>query len=197
MTGGTVMGGMSGWSFCMSYSPFSAAVFGCCCKSAVNPQSRLSKKIRYASSFWQVDRIFFFVSGQNRKPGPQKGRKHDEIPRTEFGRRLFRTRKSRGLTQTEFGKQVGLSKRAVSYYEGSAQEGPPLSTLTRMAQVLGVTVSYLLGESTQKAIKSEISPQLKKHIKMLESLPSKEQKTILNIIEIAAEKTRKSEKEDE
>jgi len=66
-----------------------------------------------------------------------------------------------------------------------------------MAQVLGVTVSYLLGESTQKAIKSEISPQLKKHIKMLESLPSKEQKTILNIIEIAAEKTRKSEKEDE
>jgi transcriptional regulator with XRE-family HTH domain len=137
------------------------------------------------------------VSGQNRKPGPQKGRKHDEIPRTEFGRRLFRTRKSRGLTQTEFGKQVGLSKRAVSYYEGSAQEGPPLSTLTRMAQVLGVTVSYLLGESTQKAIKSEISPQLKKHIKMLESLPSKEQKTILNIIEIAAEKTRKSEKEDE
>ncbi|MBN1981173.1 MAG: helix-turn-helix transcriptional regulator [Chitinivibrionales bacterium] len=122
--------------------------------------------------------------------GPTKGKKHSEVLCSDFGQRLFRTRKSRGLSQTELGKRVGLSKRMISHYEGNAQEGPPLTTLSNIADALGVTVSYLLGESTQKALKSEVSPHLLKHVRVLEQLSHKEQKTILNMIEIAASKNK-------
>jgi transcriptional regulator with XRE-family HTH domain len=125
------------------------------------------------------------------KPGPSRGKKHSDIARSDFGVRLFRTRKSRGLSQTELGKRVNLSKRMISHYEGDAPEGPPLQTLARIADALGVSVSYLLGESTQKALKSDVSPHLIKHVRALEDLPPKEQKTILNMIEIAAAKTKK------
>lgn len=121
-----------------------------------------------------------------KKPGPTGGKKHDEIVRSDFGERLFRTRKSRGLSQTDLGGKVGLSKRMISHYEGRAQEGPPLQTVTQIAAALNVTVSYLLGESPLKSIKSDISPHLRKHVQALEQLPTKEQKTILNMIEIAS-----------
>jgi transcriptional regulator with XRE-family HTH domain len=94
------------------------------------------------------------------------------------------------LSQTELGKRVNLSKRMISHYEGDAPEGPPLQTLARIADALGVSVSYLLGESTQKALKSDVSPHLLKYVRALEELPPKEQKTILNMIEIAATKTK-------
>jgi transcriptional regulator with XRE-family HTH domain len=135
--------------------------------------------------------IVYFLFMKKVKPGPSRGKKHSEVPRSDFGARLFRTRKSRGLSQTELGKQINLSKRMISHYEGDAPEGPPLQTLTRIADALGVTVSYLLGESTQKALKSDVSPYLLKHVRALEELPPKEQKTILSMIEIAAAKTKK------
>lgn len=127
---------------------------------------------------------------EKKKPGPSQGKKHVEVERSPFGERLFKTRKVRGLSQTELGRRVGLSKRMISHYEGKAEEGPPLNTLARIAEALNVTISYLLGESTQKALGNEVSPHLRKYIKELEQLPPKEQKTILNMIEIAAEKNK-------
>lgn len=132
----------------------------------------------------------YFLFMKKMKPGPIQGKKHIEVERSPFGERLFKTRKIRGLSQTELGKRVGLSKRMISHYEGKAEEGPPLNTLSRIAEALNVSVSYLLGESTQKALGSEISPHLRKYVKELELLPPKELKTILNMIEIAVEKNK-------
>jgi len=126
---------------------------------------------------------------KQKKPGPAKGRKHTDIKRSPFGERLSQARKARGLSQQELGAKAGLSKRMVSRYEGDFT-GPPMETLTRLARALNVTVSYLLGESTQKAIKDDVKPNLRKHINTLQELPPKEQKTILNMIEIAAAKNK-------
>jgi transcriptional regulator with XRE-family HTH domain len=103
-----------------------------------------------------------------KKPGPPKGKKHSEVERSSFGERLFKTRKIRGLSQTELGERTDLSRRMVSHYEGNAPEGPPLMTLTKIADALNVTVSYLLGESTLKAIKDDVKPNLRKHINALQ-----------------------------
>jgi len=124
------------------------------------------------------------------KPGPQKGKKHSDVKRSVFGERLFNTRKARTISQTELGKRIGLSRRMISHYEGNAPEGPPLSTLTKIAEALNVTVSYLLGESTLKVIKDDVKPNIRKHLKALQDLPPKEQKTILHMIEIASEKNK-------
>ena len=127
----------------------------------------------------------------NKKPGPPKGKKHSEVKRSAFGERLFKTRKIRGLSQTELGKRVQLSRRMICHYEGDAPEGPPLTTLTKIAHALNVTVSYLLGESTLKTIKDDVKPNLRKHINALQELPPKEQKTILDMIDIAAAKNKR------
>jgi len=118
-----------------------------------------------------------------KKPGPQKGKKHSEIQRSLFGERLFKTRKSRGLSQTELGERVGLSRRMVCHYEGNAPEGPPLTMLTKIADALNVTVSFLLGESTQKKIDSDIKPAYRRHLDILQRLPAPKQKVVMDMVE--------------
>lgn len=90
------------------------------------------------------------------------------------------------MSQTELGKRVGLSQRMVSHYEGAPLEGPPLATLSKMAKALNVTLSYLLGESTLKGIKDEVSPNLRRHLTMLEQLPPKDRKKVIEYTELLA-----------
>ncbi|MBD3240887.1 MAG: helix-turn-helix domain-containing protein [Chitinivibrionales bacterium] len=123
---------------------------------------------------------------RTKKRGFPKGKTHADIHRSPFGERLYKTRKARGISQTELGKRVGLSQRMVSHYEGDPPEGPPLSTLTRIAGALNVTVSYLLGESTLKIIKNDISPNLRDHVKTLEQLSPKDRKKVLEYAELLA-----------
>lgn len=108
-----------------------------------------------------------------------------DIKRSPFGERLFRARKARGFSQQELGAKASLSKRMVSRYEGDFT-GPPMDTLTRLAQALNVTVSYLLGESTVKAIEPEVPPSLRKHVEKLKKLPPKDQKAAIRMIDALA-----------
>jgi transcriptional regulator with XRE-family HTH domain len=119
-----------------------------------------------------------------KKRGFPKGKKHTDIPRSPFGERLYKTRKARGISQTELGKRVDISQRMISHYEGSPPDAPPVSTLTKMAGVLGVTVSYLLGESTLKNNKEEVKPNIRKHIDTLQNLPPKDQKKVLEYADL-------------
>jgi transcriptional regulator with XRE-family HTH domain len=121
-----------------------------------------------------------------KKHGYPKGKKHSEIVRSPLGERLFKTRKARGLSQIELGSRVGLSQRMISHYEGDPPDGPPLSTLSKIAEVLNVTVSYLLGESTQKTIKDSVDPKLRNYVLMLQKLPPSDRKVALRNIETLA-----------
>ncbi len=59
--------------------------------------------------------------------------------------RLQAARKSAGLTQVQLSERSGLSQRLVSSLETGTRHGS-IETLNRLARVLGVSVSYLLGE---------------------------------------------------
>jgi transcriptional regulator with XRE-family HTH domain len=135
--------------------------------------------------------MYIFVMVK-KKPGFPKGKKHTDIPRSPFGERLYKTRKSRGISQTELGQQADISQRMISHYEGSPPDAPPVSTLTKMAEVLGVTVSYLLGESTLKGNKEEVAPSIRKHIDTLKKLPPKDQKKVLEYADLLGTASGKS-----
>ena len=151
---------------------------------------------KYTYHFSLIASGFYFPCMQKKKPGPRKGRKHADIKRSAFGERLFKTRRIRGLSQTELGKRVGISRRMVCHYEGDAPEGPPLTTLNKIAEALNVTVSYLLGESTQKAIKDDARPIEQKHFRMIQELPTKEQRKVFEYVEMLTQKQTKKNGED-
>ncbi|SFA91120.1 Helix-turn-helix domain-containing protein [Cohnella sp. OV330] len=61
-----------------------------------------------------------------------------------FAERLKKTRQSRGMTQAQLGERIFQTRGAVSHYEGGRNQ-PDYDTLIRIANVLGVTLDYLLG----------------------------------------------------
>ena len=63
-----------------------------------------------------------------------------------FSERLKNLRKKAGLTQQELAEQLNLAVRSYQRYE--AVNGfcdPPISTLVKLADILDVSIDYLLG----------------------------------------------------
>lgn len=69
----------------------------------------------------------------------------------DFGDILKTLRKNNGLTQSDLGRHVGLSKAVVSKYETGIGY-PNFETLIRIAKYFGVTTDYLLGEENVKTV---------------------------------------------
>ncbi|HOJ52081.1 MAG TPA: XRE family transcriptional regulator [Syntrophales bacterium] len=64
----------------------------------------------------------------------------------EIGRRIKKLRTEKGITLDELSSMTGFSKGYLSRVEKS-EKAPPVSTLGRVARVLGTTISELLGEN--------------------------------------------------
>ncbi len=69
----------------------------------------------------------------------------------EFGENLRKLRKGRGMTQSELGGYVGLSKAVISKYETGIGY-PSFDVLIRIAQYFGVSTDYLLGVAGTKSM---------------------------------------------
>jgi len=68
-----------------------------------------------------------------------------------FGAQLQRLRTSRDLTQEQLAVKAGLSRIYVAKLE-LGQHDPALSTLVRLAKVLRVSLTELLGESMSHSV---------------------------------------------
>ena len=62
-----------------------------------------------------------------------------------FSIRLKELRISKGFTQSELGKKVGVSQNTFTNWENGSRE-PNFKTLRKLANVLETTIDYLLGE---------------------------------------------------
>jgi len=69
----------------------------------------------------------------------------------DFGIILRELRKSRGLTQSELGGSIGLSKAVISKYE-NGMGYPNFDVLIQIADYFGVTTDYMLGVNQSKTI---------------------------------------------
>ena len=69
----------------------------------------------------------------------------------DFGIVLRDLRKKKGLTQTELGAILNLSKTAVSKYESNIAS-PPLDILRKLARTFDVPLDYLCGTEQREKI---------------------------------------------
>jgi len=75
-----------------------------------------------------------------------------------FGDRLRQIRKEMGLSQEEFAKKLGTSKQVLSRYETN-QRAPKITLAREYAEKLGVTLDYMLGDTAEEALFSELCPK--------------------------------------
>lgn len=77
----------------------------------------------------------------------------DEERRKLFGERVKMMRTLRGLTRSEFAKQLGVSTALVSAYEVGKRE-PSMKNLIALTQILNIEADWLLGISPQTSEKN-------------------------------------------
>lgn len=91
--------------------------------------------------------------------------------------RIKELRKSKGLTQPELAKKVGISEQAVSFYENDRRK-PKIETWNRLADFFNVSVPYLqglpepVGKNRLKELRQKKNLTLKKlgkHVGILDS----------------------------
>jgi len=78
-----------------------------------------------------------------------------------MGDRIKELRISKGYTQEELGKRLGLKKAAIQKYENGGVENIKRSKIKLLADALGVTPSYIMGwEEPTAALKYQSSEGL-------------------------------------
>lgn len=107
-----------------------------------------------------------------------KARKTDAT----FGKRLATLRGARGLTQVELGAEVGLSQRAVAYYESEGGQ-PPGAILVDLARALHVSTDELLGVTPITVKTAPTTARLLKKLQKVAELPSADQRAVLKLVE--------------
>ncbi|HEM9532901.1 TPA: helix-turn-helix transcriptional regulator [Streptococcus agalactiae] len=65
---------------------------------------------------------------------------------TNFPQKLREERKKRGFTQQEVADKIGINRGSYSNWENGKRE-PTLDNIIKLANILDVTVDYLLGRS--------------------------------------------------
>ena len=74
--------------------------------------------------------------------------------------RLRETRKKMGYTMKYIAQQVGVTESAISQYENGRRQ-PDLETASKIADLLFVSVDYLLGRDSDEDQPDQVSDRMK------------------------------------
>lgn len=109
----------------------------------------------------------------------------------DFSQKIIELRKEKGFTQKSFAEKIGTTDKVVWTYESGKCE-PSLSMLKQIAEVLGVSVGYLVGAEDEfgRVIPKDIPQRDKDLLKAFHKLHPFEQETILIQINALAEKVK-------
>jgi transcriptional regulator with XRE-family HTH domain len=100
--------------------------------------------------------------------------------KSNFGQNLRHLRRSKGLTQTELGNIVGLSKRMVAHYENHVKY-PPADKIAALAKVLNVTVDDLLADNKLKSY--DFDPLFARKLEKAKKLPPEDKQLLSSMID--------------
>jgi len=100
---------------------------------------------------------------------------------SNFGQRMAELRKAAGYTQAELTKEIGISQRMISHYEGRA-EHPPTAVLPALAKAFGVTTDKLLGVIPVKKARNP-DTRLERRLQQIQRLDPKPRKQIMQLID--------------
>jgi len=108
-----------------------------------------------------------------------------ETIESPFARKLIGLRKSRHLTQEQFGEKMGLSRSVIAYYEGGTKN-PRLDTICKFAEFFNVAPEFMIAESddnSKPGPKSNLEIQLER----VKHLSPMKQKLVSDMIEAVLE----------
>ena len=99
---------------------------------------------------------------------------------TTFGKKLRECRDAKGFSQNEFAKLIEAHHSIIGKYERDEVK-PTIDVVKKIADALGTTVGYLLGESKNTiALKDQ---SMLKRINDINNLPDKDREYILYAID--------------
>lgn len=102
----------------------------------------------------------------------------------QIGERVAQVRKNQGMTQVELAEAMCLSQQLIAEYE-AGKKNIPVWRLVNMAESLGVAPEGLLADADEKALKRGPAPKLQKQIEKISGLPREQQKSILQVLDMA------------
>lgn len=95
---------------------------------------------------------------------------------SSFGKRLRECREAKSLSQQDLAKLLDTSYTVIGKYERDEMK-PSIDVAKNLAKLVGTTVGYLLGESSDmNALKD---PSMLKRLNDINSFPEKEREHIL------------------
>lgn len=89
------------------------------------------------------------------------------------------------MSQEEFAKRVGMTRKAIDYYERRAVN-PNLDFIRKASEALGISIGELLDENPkEKGKKVGRKPTLQKKFEEVMNLPKEKQELIIKVIDLA------------
>lgn len=98
-----------------------------------------------------------------------------------LGARVAQQRKAQGVTQAQFAEWLGVSQQTVNAYEVGRRR-MPVSSLPKVAKLLGVALEELIGEETKPG-KRGPAPKLQRQIERIQELPKPQQKFVMQMLD--------------
>ena len=102
--------------------------------------------------------------------------------RTAFGERLVAAREEAGLSQRELADKLGITQRALSWWEREPVALKP-EQVAQLATVLGVSTDFLLGVPTAKKRGTGPTGKARRAFEAVSKLPRHHQQKIVDVVE--------------
>lgn len=100
----------------------------------------------------------------------------------ELGARIARLRKEEGVTQVQLAELLGTSQQTITAYEVGRRR-VPVSSLPKLAKLLGVSVEELMGEDVKRAGRRGPAPKLQQQLEQVSRLPKAKQLAIAQVLD--------------
>ena len=105
-----------------------------------------------------------------------------ERPRTAFGERIVTAREETGLSQRELAEKLGITQRALSWWEREQVALRP-EQIAQLAATLMVSTDYLLGVETSKKRGTGPIGKARRAFEAVSRLPRHQQQKIIEVVE--------------
>jgi transcriptional regulator with XRE-family HTH domain len=99
-----------------------------------------------------------------------------------FGKRLSEARRAKGLSQSELANLLGVSAKAVDYYERRARN-PSVDFVSKAAEALSVSFEDLVGAADKRTQKPGPSKKLLRQLEQIQSLPKSKQRFVSELLD--------------
>ena len=108
-----------------------------------------------------------------------------------FQSNLIKRRKEKGLSQVALAQKVGISRRAMCYYEKSSTSFPSSEMLLKIANALSCKPEELLAKEIETPLDGRtLEAKLMKKFKAAAELPETDRKILVQLLDSLLEKNK-------